>query len=62
MVTDAAGAGAGGALQRPANEDEIIDGLELITRLQRERGQSPQDALRYWCLTVLNLNEFSYLD
>jgi hypothetical protein len=50
------------ALQRPANDEEISDGLELLNRLTNERGHSPSDALRYWCLAVLNLNEFSYLD
>jgi hypothetical protein len=50
------------ALQRPASEEELADGLELLGRLTNEHGQIPADALRYWCLTVLNLNEFSYLD
>jgi hypothetical protein len=50
------------ALQRPANDDEIADGLELLLRLTKARAQSHGDALRYWCLTVLNLNEFVYLD
>ncbi len=50
------------ALQRPASDEEISDGLELLSRLTNERGQKPDDALRFWCLAVLNLNEFSYLD
>ncbi|MCI0332354.1 MAG: PSD1 and planctomycete cytochrome C domain-containing protein [Planctomycetes bacterium] len=50
------------ALQRPANDEEIDDGLELLSRLTNEREQKPDDALRLWCLAVLNLNEFSYLD
>jgi hypothetical protein len=50
------------ALQRPATEAEINDGLELLRRLTRERGKSGGDALKYWCLTVLNSNEFIYLD
>jgi mono/diheme cytochrome c family protein len=50
------------ALLRPATEEEIADGIELLDRLTREHGQSPDEALRYWCLTVLNLNEFVYLD
>jgi hypothetical protein len=33
-----------------------------LNRLTKERGQTPADALKYWCLTVLNLNEFVYLD
>jgi hypothetical protein len=50
------------ALLRPATESEIAEGLHLIARLQNEHGQSHEEALRYWCLTVLNLNEFVYLD
>jgi len=50
------------ALDRPATEMEIDEGLNLIHRLTNERGQKTEDALRYWCLTVLNLNEFVYLD
>jgi hypothetical protein len=50
------------ALHRPATEEEVADGVELLDRLARERGQSANEALRYWCLAVLNLNEFSYLD
>jgi hypothetical protein len=49
-------------LGRPATQDEIADGLALLTRLTQEHGQEPREALRYWCLTVLNLNEFVYLD
>ena len=50
------------ALERPATDEEVADGLELLNRLTKERGQKPADALKYWCLTVLNLNEFVYLD
>jgi hypothetical protein len=50
------------ALDRPATDEEIAEGLDLIHRLTSVRGQKPADALRYWCLTVLNLNEFVYLD
>jgi hypothetical protein len=50
------------ALGREATGDEITDGLALLTRLTQEHGQEPDEALRYWCLTVLNLNEFIYLD
>jgi hypothetical protein len=50
------------ALNRPATDEEIAEGLDLIHRLTTERGQKPAEALRYWCLTVLNLNEFVYLD
>jgi cytochrome c553 len=50
------------ALERPATDEEIADGLTLLKRLTAQHGQKPADALRYWCLTVLNLNEFIYLD
>jgi hypothetical protein len=50
------------ALGRSATKEEIAEGFALFTRLTQEHGQEPDDALRYWCLTVLNLNEFVYLD
>jgi mono/diheme cytochrome c family protein len=50
------------ALDRPATDEEVGEGLELLDRLTKVRGQTPADALKYWCLTVLNLNEFVYLD
>jgi len=30
--------------------------------LQKEDGASSDDALKYFCLLTLNLNEFMYLD
>jgi hypothetical protein len=50
------------ALQRPSTDEEIADGMKLLARLTKERGQKPADALKFWCLMVLNLNEFIYLD
>jgi mono/diheme cytochrome c family protein len=50
------------AFNRPATDEEIGEGLDLIGRLTKNHGQQPANALRYWCLTVLNLNEFVYLD
>lgn len=50
------------ALNRPATKNEVAAGLDLIDRLTRQHNQKPEDAFRYWCLTVLNLNEFVYLD
>jgi hypothetical protein len=50
------------ALDRQATDEEIADGVELVDRLTKERGKKPAEALKYWCLTVLNLNEFVYLD
>jgi hypothetical protein len=50
------------ALGRPATVDEIAEGMGLIGRLQHERGLSSRNALQQWCLVVLNLSEFSYID
>jgi hypothetical protein len=50
------------ALVRDATEKEITDGLKLLSRLEKVHSQKPADALKFWCLTVLNLNEFIYLD
>jgi hypothetical protein len=50
------------ALSRVATEHEVAEGLSLMKRLQGEHSQSREAALRFWCLTVLNLNEFVYLD
>ena len=49
-------------LGREATKEEISAGLDLVGRLQHNHGQTPEVALRYWCLAVLNLNEFVYLD
>lgn len=50
------------ALQREPQPQEIDRGVKLIGSLEKEFGQSPDNALKYFCLTVLNLNEFVYLD
>jgi hypothetical protein len=50
------------ALTRTATDDEVAEGLALVERLQQRHGLSPHEALRQWCLAVLNLNEFVYLD
>ena len=50
------------ALARPPTDEEIADGTRLVERLQSQHGRSPHDALKYWCLTILNSNEFLYLD
>jgi cytochrome c553 len=41
---------------------EIARGLQLIEVLQKARGASAEAALAGFCLLVLNLNEFIYLD
>jgi hypothetical protein len=50
------------AFQREPAEAEIERGVKLIESLETEFGQAPDTALRYFCLAVLNLNEFLYLD
>ncbi|QDU86965.1 Planctomycete cytochrome C [Pirellulimonas nuda] len=50
------------ALGRPADEETIADGLELIETSQSRHGLSPDAAFEQFCLLVLNLNEFVYLD
>ncbi|SFH53561.1 PSD1 and planctomycete cytochrome C domain-containing protein [Planctomicrobium piriforme] len=54
------------ALTRTTHRDptaaEIDKGLALIQNLQTEYGQSPDAALKSFCLVALNLNEFIYLD
>ncbi len=46
----------------PAAEAEVQKGLQLIERLKTQGGASAELALKYFCLTMLNLNEFVYLD
>jgi hypothetical protein len=50
------------ALVRPPKDDEVAEGMALVARLEQEHGLSPRDALRQWCLVVLNMSEFAYLD
>jgi hypothetical protein len=50
------------ATARPPNAAEVRRGVELMEVLQRQEKTSPEGALRYFCLLVLNLNEFVYVD
>ena len=50
------------ATQRPPTPAEIERGVRLIASLQEVDRLAPDVALRYFCLMVLNLNEFVYLD
>jgi hypothetical protein len=50
------------ALQRPATDDEIAEGMALMEALQKRHGLAPREALEQWCLIVLNLSEFIFLD
>ncbi|GAB5443575.1 MAG: PSD1 and planctomycete cytochrome C domain-containing protein [Fuerstiella sp.] len=48
--------------QRPATEEQIRRGLDLMEALQTDQQLSQDEALKYFCLVALNLNEFLYLD
>jgi cytochrome c553 len=50
------------ALVREPTADEIARGLALIDQLETTEGISPGRALELYCLLLLNLNEFAYLD
>ncbi len=50
------------ATSRPPRDADIRRGVELINALQKEDGASADLARKYFCLMVLNLNEFVYLD
>ena len=50
------------ALQRPPREEEVARGVNLIESFQTDERVAIDDALTYFCLVALNLNEFVYLD
>jgi len=50
------------ALVRPAGDDEVTRGVALVDRLEGMDGVAPSRAFELYCLMVLNLNEFCYLD
>lgn len=50
------------ALSREPNQAQIDRGLKLINTLQQKHGKTAAQALDQFCLMVLNLNEFMYLD
>ncbi|HEV7225219.1 MAG TPA: DUF1553 domain-containing protein, partial [Pirellulales bacterium] len=50
------------ALGRQPNAKSVERGLRLLQSLETKRGASPAAALKLYCLMVLNLNEFAYLD
>jgi hypothetical protein len=49
-------------LGREATSDEIADGKQLIEDLVNRRNLSRQRAAELYCLTVLNWNEFLFVD
>lgn len=48
--------------QRSPSDEDIQRGVALVNELRDQHQVSTADALRYFCLTALNLNEFIYLD
>ncbi|HEV7221761.1 MAG TPA: PSD1 and planctomycete cytochrome C domain-containing protein [Pirellulales bacterium] len=50
------------ALGRQPDAKSVERGLRLLQSLETDRGASPAAALKLYCLMVLNLNEFAYLD
>ena len=50
------------ATHRKPTDEEVQDGLDLIKELKEKTKASQDDAMQRFCLLVLNLNEFLYLD
>jgi hypothetical protein len=50
------------ATARPPRQEEVQRGVDLIQSLEKRDGLRADVALSYFCLVVLNLNEFLYLD
>jgi hypothetical protein len=50
------------ALAGPVGADKVERGLRLIRSLETRHGVTAAKAFEYYCLMVLNLNEFVYLD
>jgi hypothetical protein len=47
---------------RPATAAEVKRCLDLMQSLQMQDGAKPEQARKYFCLMMLNLNEFVFLD
>jgi len=50
------------ALTRPVTDEEVSQGVALVEKLDGQDGVGPSRALELYCVMVLNLNEFAYLD
>ncbi|HWB10102.1 MAG TPA: DUF1549 domain-containing protein [Pirellulales bacterium] len=50
------------ALAHEPTATSIVRGVTLVEQIQKEYGLDSRRALDYYCLLVLNLNEFVYLD
>lgn len=49
-------------VERDPSEKELASGMRLMARLATEHAQSPERSRQLFCLMMLNLNEFIYLD
>ncbi|MGC4003973.1 MAG: DUF1549 domain-containing protein [Pirellulales bacterium] len=49
-------------LLRDATPAETVRGVQFMQDLQTKHAVTPAEAFRYYCLTVLNRNEFLYID
>ncbi len=49
-------------LGRNATEEEQKEASMLLDEMQKDFGLSPESALQMYCLTVLNWNEFMFID
>ena len=49
-------------LQRNPTEKEVQRGIVFIQRFETKHKRSKEDALKYFCIVALNLNEFTYLE
>ena len=47
---------------RPARDGEVARGLQFLGEMQKEEGLTAEKSLDRFCLLLLNLNEFMYLD
>ncbi len=50
------------ATSREPSKDEVARGVKFVRELRKENELSKEEALNQFCLMVLNLNEFIYLD
>jgi hypothetical protein len=49
-------------LSRSATDEEVQAGRDLIATLQSEYGLKRRRAIELYCLTVMNWNEFLFVD
>jgi hypothetical protein len=47
---------------REATREEVAESLDLMESLEAEEGSDSETSLKHFCLVMLNLNEFVYLD